>query len=206
VFASAGCTRVKDFRDPELQDWKGLSALGVSFHPTNRQNKDLIIANIPWNPATSNSRSQVGDWVNKKEAHMNVSPEWVYQITEATQTTANAKEFRKSSPAGRIQAISTQNISIPLEGYEPVRVLAQDGHGTTLRPAKDLLLLGKKPPSIGFSKLVSSLTSRGTPEIGIGRKCKTWETPPSSAILPREGTKTPGKSSTPPTSPPSSNV
>ncbi len=107
ALASAGCTRVRDFRDPELQDWKGLSALGVSFHPTNRQNKDLIIASIPWNPATSNSRSQVGDWVNKREAHMNVSPEWVYQITEATQTMASAKEFRKSSPAGRIQATST---------------------------------------------------------------------------------------------------
>jgi hypothetical protein len=34
-------------------------------------------------------------------------------------------------------------------------VLAQDGHGVTLRPAKDLLLPGKKPPiywifEIGF--------------------------------------------------------
>jgi hypothetical protein len=35
---------------------------------------------------------------------------------------------------------------IPLEGYEPVRVLAQDGHGTTLRLTKDLLPPGKKPP------------------------------------------------------------
>ncbi len=78
VLVSAGYTRVRDFWDPELQDWKGLSALGVSFHPANRQNKDLIIASIPWNPATSNSRPQVGDWVSKREAHRNVSPEWVY--------------------------------------------------------------------------------------------------------------------------------
>jgi hypothetical protein len=61
AFASAGCTTVKDFWDPELQDWKGLTTLGVSFHPANRQNKDLIIASLPWNPTTSNSRPQVGD-------------------------------------------------------------------------------------------------------------------------------------------------
>ncbi len=146
TLASAGCTRIRDFWDPELQEWKGLSALGVNFHPANRQNKDLIIASIPWNPATSNSRSHVGDWVSKRGAHKNVSPEWVYQITEVTQTTASAREFKKSSPAGRIQATSTQNISIPLEGYEPVRVFAQDGHGATLELAKDLLLPGKKPP------------------------------------------------------------
>jgi hypothetical protein len=65
---------------------------------------------------------------------------------EVTQTMASAKEFRKSSPASRIQATSTQNIFIPLEGYEPIRVLAQDGHGATFRPAKDLLFPGKKPP------------------------------------------------------------
>jgi hypothetical protein len=88
------------------------------------QNKDLIISSIPWNPTISNSKPQVGDWVSKREVHRNVSPEWVYQIMEATQTMASAREFRKSSPAGRIQATSTQNISIPLEGYEPVRALA----------------------------------------------------------------------------------
>jgi hypothetical protein len=88
----------------------------------------------------------VGDWVSKREAHRNVSPEWVYQITEATQTTASTREFRKSSFASRIQATSTQNIFILLEGYEPIRVFAQDGHGATLKPAKNLLLPGKKPP------------------------------------------------------------
>jgi hypothetical protein len=124
ALASAGYTKVRDFWDLELQDWKGLSALGVSFHPANRQNKDFIIASIPWNPAISNSRPQVGDWVSKREAHRNVSLEWVYQITEATQTMASTREFRKSSPASCIQATSTQNISIPLEGYEPVRVFA----------------------------------------------------------------------------------
>ncbi len=113
ALASVGYTRVRDLWDPELQDWKSLSTLGVSFHPANKQNKDLIIASIPWNPATSNSKSQVGDWVSKREAHRNVSPEWVYQITKTTQTTASAREFRKSFATGRIQATSIQNIYPP---------------------------------------------------------------------------------------------
>ncbi len=148
AFASAGCSKVRDFWDPESQDWKGLFALGVSFHPINKQNKDLIIASIPWNPATSNSRPQVGDWVSKREARRNASPKWVYQIIETTLTTASAREFRRSSPASRIQATNTQNIIIPLKGYTPVRVLAQEGHGATLRLAKDLLPPGKKTPHL----------------------------------------------------------
>jgi hypothetical protein len=118
----------------------------VSFHLANRQNKDLIIANIPWNQATSNCRPRVGDWVSKREARRSASPEWVYQITETTQTTASTKEFRRSSHAGRIQATTTQNIIIPLKGYVPVKVFAQEGHGAMLKPAKDLLPPGKKPP------------------------------------------------------------
>jgi hypothetical protein len=70
----------------------------------------------------------------------------VYQITNTNLTTANAKEFRKSSSVGRVQGTSSHCTIIPFEGYEPVKVLAQDGHGTTLRLAKDLLPPGKKPP------------------------------------------------------------
>jgi hypothetical protein len=69
----------------------------------------------------------------------------VYQITDTNLTTASAKEFRRSSSASRILATSSHCTIIPLEGYEPVRVLAQDGHGTTLRLVEDLLLPGKKP-------------------------------------------------------------
>jgi hypothetical protein len=70
----------------------------------------------------------------------------VYQITETNLTSASAKEFRRSSDTGRIQATSAHDTTIPLEGYEPIRVLAQDGHETTLKLAKDLLQPGKKPP------------------------------------------------------------
>jgi hypothetical protein len=146
ALASVGYSRVGDFWDLEAKDWKGLSTLGVSFHAVNRLNRSLIIANIPWDPATFSDKPKVGDWVGRKEAGRTASPEWVYQITDITHTTANAKEFKKSSNAGRIQATSLQNTITPLEGYTPVRVLAQDDHGATLRLAKDILPLGKKPP------------------------------------------------------------
>jgi len=89
---------------------------------------DLIVASIPWNPATSNSKPLVGDWVSKKEADRTTPPEWVYQITDTNHTTANAKEFRKLSNVGRVQATSSHYTIIPPEGYEPIRVLAQDSH------------------------------------------------------------------------------
>ncbi len=100
ALANAGCSRVGDFWDPEAKDWKGLSALGVSFHPANRLNMNLIITSIPWDPATSSNKPMVGDWVSKKEAGRIASLEWVYQITDVTHTTASAKEFKKSSSTG----------------------------------------------------------------------------------------------------------
>jgi hypothetical protein len=58
---NVGCSRVGNFWDPEEKEWKGLSALGVSFHLANRHNRDLIIASIPWDLATSNSIPLVGN-------------------------------------------------------------------------------------------------------------------------------------------------
>ncbi len=146
ALANAGYSRVGNFWDPEAKTWKSLSALGMSFHANSRLNRDLIVASIPWDPTISNNKPLVGDWVSKKEADQIVLPEWVYKITNTNLTTANAKEFKKSSDTGRVQATSAHNTTIPLEGYEPVRVLAQDGLGTTLKLAKDLLQPGKKPP------------------------------------------------------------
>jgi hypothetical protein len=54
-------------------------------------------------------------------------------------------EFKKISHTGRIQPTGSRTITIPLEGYEPVRVLAQDNHRTAFKLAKDLPLPGKKP-------------------------------------------------------------
>jgi hypothetical protein len=138
--ANAGCSRVRDFWDSEEKDWKGLSALGVSFHPINRRNRDLIITSIPWDPAASNNVPSTGEWISKKEAGQTGPPEWIYQVVGTTQSTANVSEFRRISHTGRIQATGSHTITIPLEGYEPIRVLAQDSHETTFRLAKDLPL------------------------------------------------------------------
>ncbi len=143
---NVGHSKVGDFWDLEAKTWKNLSALGMSFHASNRLNTDLIVASIPWDPATSNNKPLVRDWVSKKEADQTAPSEWVYQITDTNLTTTSAKEFKRSSSAGRVQATSSHSTTIPLEGYEPVRVFAQDGHGTTLMLAKDLLPPCKKPP------------------------------------------------------------
>ncbi len=146
ALVNAGHSRIGDFWDLETNSWKNLLAFGMSSHASNKLNRDLIVASIPWNPDTSSNKPRIGDWVSKKEANQTAPPEWVYQITDTNLTTASAKEFRKSSSAGRVQATNSHYTTIPFEGYEPVRVLAQDDHGTTLRLAKDLLPPGKKPP------------------------------------------------------------
>jgi len=118
----------------------------VSFHPINRLNRNLIIDSIPWDPATAIKKLVVGDWVSKKESDQTAPPEWVYQITDTTHASASAKEFKKLFSAGRIQATSSHDVIIPLEGYKPVRVFAQEGHGATLRLAKDVPPPRKRPP------------------------------------------------------------
>jgi hypothetical protein len=66
ALANACCSRIGDFWNSEEEDWKGLSELGVSFHPINRLNRKLIIDSIPWDPATASSKPAVGDWVSKR--------------------------------------------------------------------------------------------------------------------------------------------
>jgi hypothetical protein len=143
--ANARCSRVRDFWDYDEKMWKGFSDLRVSFHPSNKRNKDLIIASIPWDPATCNNVPSAGEWIIKKEAGQTGPLEWIYQVVGTTQSTTNVSEFRRTSHTGRIQATGSHTITIPLEGYEPVRVLAQDNHRTTLGLAKDLPLPGMKP-------------------------------------------------------------
>jgi hypothetical protein len=100
--ANVGCSRVRDFWDSEEKEWKGLSALGVSFHPINRRNRDLIIASIPWDSTTSNNVPLVGEWISKKEAGQTGPPEWVYRVMGTTRSTANVSEFRRISHTGCI--------------------------------------------------------------------------------------------------------
>jgi hypothetical protein len=121
AFTNTGCSRIKDFWDQESQEWKSLPTIGASFHTFNRQNRELIINSIPRIPTASDYMAIDGDWVSKREAPRNASPNWVYQVVE---TSANAREYRRTSPASRIQPSSSQNVTIPLAGYEPIRVLA----------------------------------------------------------------------------------
>jgi hypothetical protein len=109
ALANVSCSRIGDFWDLEEENWTGLSALGVSFHPINRLNRNLIIDSIPWDPATASNKPMVGDWVNKKESNQTAPPEWVYQITDTTHATASPKEFKKISNTGRIQATSSHD-------------------------------------------------------------------------------------------------
>jgi hypothetical protein len=123
VLMNAGRSRIEDFWDSE-EEWKGLLDLGVSSHPTNRLNQNLIINSIPWDPATTRKMPVVGEWVSKIESDLTAPPDWVYQIIDTNHVIASAKEFKKLSSAGRIQATSSYDVIIPLKGYKPVRVLA----------------------------------------------------------------------------------
>jgi hypothetical protein len=51
AIANSGCTRIKNLWDQEGRAWKSLQALQMTYHATNRNNKEIIIASIPWNPA-----------------------------------------------------------------------------------------------------------------------------------------------------------
>jgi hypothetical protein len=83
--------------------------------------------------------------MSKKEAEQTGPPKWIYQVVGTTQSIANVLEFRRISHTGCIRAIGSHTITIPLEGYEPIRVLTQDNHRTTFRLAKDLPLPNTKP-------------------------------------------------------------
>jgi hypothetical protein len=146
AFASAGHSKIGNFWDSEKEDWKSLPALEMGSHPTNSSNRDLIISSIPWDPATARKNPEVGEWVGKREPDRTAPPTWVYQITETNHVTANAKEYKRTSSAGRIQATSPHDVTISLEGYRPVKVLTQEGYGATLKIAKDIPPPGKKPP------------------------------------------------------------
>jgi hypothetical protein len=69
----------------------------MSFHPTNRSNRDLIINSIPWDPAIARKNPEVGEWVGKVESDRTVSPDSIYQITDTNHVTTSAKEFLKIS-------------------------------------------------------------------------------------------------------------
>jgi hypothetical protein len=56
AITNSGCNRIKDLWDQEGRAWKSLQALQMSYHTTNRNNREIIIASIPWNPITYTNR------------------------------------------------------------------------------------------------------------------------------------------------------
>jgi hypothetical protein len=71
TIANSGCTKIKDLWDPESRAWKSLQALRMTYHATNRNNRKIIITNIPWNPATYINRFQARDWISKRTSGNN---------------------------------------------------------------------------------------------------------------------------------------
>ncbi len=73
AIGNSNCTRIKDLWDPEGKAWKSLRAFQMTYHATNRNNKEIIIVSIPWNPATYTNRFQVGDWISKRVFKNNIA-------------------------------------------------------------------------------------------------------------------------------------
>jgi hypothetical protein len=63
----------------------------MTYHTTNMNSKEIIIASIPWNPATYTNRFQVGDWISKKVFGNNIALAWVYHVTGVTPNTGHPK-------------------------------------------------------------------------------------------------------------------
>jgi hypothetical protein len=122
-----------------------MHALRVTHHATNRNNKEIIIANIPWNPATYTNRFQARDWINKKVSENNTTLAWVYHVTGVTVNTVQVVEFQRVTPIGLIRASNSQVITLSPEGYHPIRVLSQEKHGALFRVARELPSLTKPP-------------------------------------------------------------
>jgi hypothetical protein len=117
----------------------------MTYHVTNKNNKKIIIANIPWNPATYINRFHAGDWISKRVSENNTTLAWVYHVTGVTPNTVQAVEFQRVTPIGLIGVANSQVITLSPEGYHPIKVLTQERHGAPLRVVRELPSLTKPP-------------------------------------------------------------
>jgi hypothetical protein len=65
----------------------------MTYHATNKNSKKIIIASIPWNPATYTNCFQARDWIIKRVSENNTALAWVYHVTGVTPNTVQAVEF-----------------------------------------------------------------------------------------------------------------
>ncbi len=74
TFTHSGCSQVKDLRNAVNKEWKSLTKMNMSHHPSNRDSLLRITASIPWRPDELNNQIQVGDWINKPDPNLCTSP------------------------------------------------------------------------------------------------------------------------------------
>jgi hypothetical protein len=104
AFERVGYTRTKDLWNSGIQTWKSLAELRMSYHTSNRQCKEGIIASIPWHLAESTNPPREGDWVSDPNPTSGAPLDWIYFVLNATSGQARAIEFKRTTPNGRIQA------------------------------------------------------------------------------------------------------
>jgi hypothetical protein len=117
----------------------------MTYHTTNRNNREIIIASIPWNPTIYTNQFQAGDWISEKNFGNNNTLKWIYHVTGVTPNTVQAIEFQRVTPTGLIKAANLQMITLSPEGYHPIRVLFQERHGAPYKVAGELPPLTKLP-------------------------------------------------------------
>jgi hypothetical protein len=115
----------------------------MTYHATNMNNREIIIASIPWNLTTYINRFQAGDWISKRNSENNTTLKWIYHVTMVTPNMMQAIEFQRVTPIGLIRVANSQVITLSLEGYHPIRVLFQKRHGAPYKVARELPSLTK---------------------------------------------------------------
>jgi hypothetical protein len=117
----------------------------MTYHATNRNNIEIIITSIPWNPTTYINHFQVGDWINKLVFGNNIVLTWVYHVTRVTPNTMQAIKFQRVTPTSLIRAANSQMITLSPKDYHPIRVFSQERHRAPLRVSRELPSLTNPP-------------------------------------------------------------
>ncbi len=92
------------------------------------------------------NQAQEGDRISKKSPRHDTPLDWVYHITQITRNMVKAVEFQRISHNNIIQVANRQEVTLSVEGFQPVRVLMQERHGTPLKVAKEFLATSKPAP------------------------------------------------------------